>query len=391
MIRYLFKRDTFLATLLVFVLIGVLSLIPLNTHILDPIKLALQDFDYNDLAYSRMHKNEHTDVDTNVYIVNIGNAGRAEIAGMIAALQQRKPAVIGVDVFFERPKDPAADSLLTIIGKDPKVVMAYKLNVEDHHVKPEGFLYPHSYSKGFVNFVADTGGVNRRFAPIVKSGNERYSSFAAEVVKVADPLNYKKLPARDKKTETINYSRDNSDYIFIDGYDVLNGTDSTPFAGKIVLLGYVSGDPYNVEDKLFTPMNAQSFGKTLPDMHGVVIHANIINMIREHRYVDTMPAWVSWTLAFILCWIHMAIFLFYAIDRHLWFHLLAKIAQIVSAVLFMYLGLIVFYKFDFKLNLVPSFIAIILAVDVLYFYEAICNWLHKKHRLHSIFHNHKPH
>ncbi|RYD71379.1 MAG: hypothetical protein EOP53_23775 [Sphingobacteriales bacterium] len=59
MFKYLFKKDTILATIMVFLLMGLLSLIPFNTHVLDPIKLALQDFDYNDMAYSQFNKNSH--------------------------------------------------------------------------------------------------------------------------------------------------------------------------------------------------------------------------------------------------------------------------------------------------------------------------------------------
>jgi len=57
--------------------------------------------------------------------------------------------------------------------------------------------------------------------------------------------------------------------------------------------------------------------------------------------------------------------------------------------LFVYLGLLFYYKWDIKINLTPSFVAIILAVDVLYFYEAISTWLHKRFGVYSIFiHSH---
>ncbi|MFZ4769873.1 MAG: hypothetical protein ACOYLO_06795, partial [Ferruginibacter sp.] len=76
MLKYLFKRDTILASIMVFVVMGMLALIPINTHVLDPIKLALQDFDYNDMAYSQFNKNSHTAVDTGIVIINIGDADR---------------------------------------------------------------------------------------------------------------------------------------------------------------------------------------------------------------------------------------------------------------------------------------------------------------------------
>ena len=83
MFKYLFKRDTILATVMVFIVMGLLALIPINVHVLDPIKMALQDFDYNDMAYSQFNKNSQSSIDTGIVILNIGNAGRSEIAAMI--------------------------------------------------------------------------------------------------------------------------------------------------------------------------------------------------------------------------------------------------------------------------------------------------------------------
>jgi CHASE2 domain-containing sensor protein len=389
-LRYLFHRDTILATLLVFLLMGMLSLIPVNSHVLDPIKLALLDFDYNDMAYSKMGKNERTSIDTNIIIVNIGKTGRNEIATMIEKVQERKPKVIGVDVLFKQPKTHEDDSaLIATIPKHKNLVLAYELIDSNHHLIPNGFLRNRAALSGYANFVGTEDGVNRSFPPFIKKEEETYYAFASEVVKVANPSAYKKLMERKKKTEIINYTRRNESFHVIEGMDLITGADSTSLESKIVLLGYTSEDPNDVEDKKFTPMNARSFGKSLPDMAGVNVHANVINMVLQDKYINKMPKWLTWGLAFVICWLHMAIFLAYAIERHLWFHLAAKVAQIVSAVLFIFIGLYIYMEFDYKINLVPSFVAIILAVDVLYFYEAICNWLHKKYRHVSVFHKHK--
>ena len=49
--KYLYERDTVFATLSVFAFIIILGLIPINFYFLNPLKLALKDFDFNDITY----------------------------------------------------------------------------------------------------------------------------------------------------------------------------------------------------------------------------------------------------------------------------------------------------------------------------------------------------
>jgi len=390
MFKYLFKRDTIFATMMVFAVMGLLALIPINTHVLDPIKMALQDFDYNDLAYSKFNKNANPSIDTSIVVVNIGEADRTAIASMIQSVSAAKPAVIGVDILFNEPKDSFSDSLLlTAFNTDNKIVLAYNLKVEDDQVSSSGFLYHNVASKGFANFVGEEGGSIRFVAPFYKSNDETYESFAAAVSQKAHPSAYDALKKRNKVTETVNYTRSAGDYIVVDGETILKDSNfnHTIFKNKVVLMGFISGSQYSLEDKHFTPLNKKSVGKTIPDMEGIFIHANIIQMVKNADYIKNSSAWINWMIAALLGWLHMSLFISYFIEKHIWFHLVAKIAQVLSAILFIYLGLLFYYKWDIRINLTPTFIAIILAVDVLYFYEAITAWLHKRFGYHSLFIN----
>jgi CHASE2 domain-containing sensor protein len=381
MFKYLFKRDTLFATLAVFIVMGFFSFIPINTHFLDPIHLALSDFDYNDLAYAKMHKNENTPTDTNIVIVNVGQGNRQEIAAMIATIDSQSPKAIGVDILFNAKKDAAGDSLLSNqFSTNKKLIGAYNINAPSGR----GYFYKQSANKGFANFVGQEEGVIRHFTPVEKK--EQVPAFAVAVLKVADAKSYDELLKRKQITEIINYKRKADKYLIIDGMDLLAGKAvPSVFANKIVLLGYVSNGVNDVEDKHFTPMNEKYTGRALPDMNGVFIHANIISMAQDHDYIHRMPAWLMWSIAFLLCWLHMALFIKDYLDNHIWFHLLAKIAQIISAVFFVYLGLLFFHQFDTQMNMTATLAAIILAVDVLYFYEAFATWLHKKKGYKTIF------
>lgn len=392
MFKYLFKRDTVFATIMVFLVMGLLSLIPLNTHVLDPIKMALQDFDYNDMAYSKFGKNSHTGVDTNIVIVNIEDAGRSEIVSILQKIIAQRPAAIGVDVLFNQPKQLDTDTTLRNLFIGPnKLVMAYDLSVGKEVAYPKGLFYNSvGENKGYANFIAEENGTIRYFNQVyTDKQNKTYESFAAKILMNADEARYRSFMKKQPAILQINYTRSPDKYITLSGRHLLEGeSDIRLLTGKIVLVGYISEDPNSIEDKHFTPFNKKSVGKSVPDMPGVIIHANILSMMNSGDYISKWPGWLVWTLAVFLCWIHMALFIRYFVDKHIWFHLVAKIAQIISAVLIVYLGLLFFYKWDIKINLTPSFVAIILAVDVLYFYEAIVAWLHKKFGFHSLFVHH---
>jgi len=387
MFKYLFKKDTLLATIAVFIVMGLLALLPFNTHILDPFKLALQDFDYHDMAYSKLEKNKAVPVDTNIVIVNIGNADRMAIAAIVQKAASADPKVIGLDVIFNESRDSVADHVLDkVLRSEPKLVMAYNLQTHEHALRHEGYFFESTGNKGFVNFVGEEGGVIRHVVPAVNENDHEYIPFAAAVVKKLSTEKYEALQKRKNSTEVINYTSSANKFIVIEGTDLLNGTaDAQNLTGKTVLVGYVSSNAYDMEDMHFTPMNSRFAGKSLPDLNGVFVHANIIKMIMEESYIKRTPAWINWVVAVLLCWLHMAVFIRFYLDKHLWFHLVAKTAQILSAILFVYLGLLVFYKFNIKANMTITLVAIILAVDVLYFYEAFCTWLHKKTGYKTIF------
>jgi hypothetical protein len=84
----------------------------------------------------------------------------------------------------------------------------------------------------------------------------------------------------------------------------------------------------------------------------------------------------------------MSFFIHYYLESHIWFHLAAKIAQVLSAIFFVWLGIVIFSKYGLKVDMKFSLITIVLAVDVIYFYEAWAVWMHKKFNYKTVF---KPH
>ncbi|MBK8142187.1 MAG: hypothetical protein IPK57_15265 [Chitinophagaceae bacterium] len=92
-------------------------------------------------------------------------------------------------------------------------------------------------------------------------------------------------------------------------------------------------------------------------------------------------------IAVVVCWLFMSFFIRYYLENHIWFHLVAKIIQVAAAIFCLSWDLF-FDKYSIKLDLKLSLIVIIMAVDVIYFYEAWAVWMHKKFHYNTIF---KPH
>jgi len=242
-----------------------------------------------------------------------------------------------------------------------------------------------------VNFFQDSLSTFRYFEPFYEDyAHKRYKAFSTAVIEAYDSNAYNKLEKKGASKVLINYSRRSTQYLTINFEDLMtyDESDSSIFKNKIVLFGYVNTDPNDIADKKFTPMNDRFYGKSIPDMNGIYVHANIISMALEKNYVKKLPSWANVLIAIVICWLHMSFFIHYYLESHIWFHLAAKIAQVLSAIFFVWLGIYLYDKYRLKVDLKLSLLVIVMAVDVIYFYEAWAVWMHKKFNYKTVF---KPH
>lgn len=399
--KYLYERDTLFATAWVFIFIVVLGSIPLNLGIMNPIKLGLKDFDFNDMYYSKVGKAQKTDIDTNhIVIVNIGNADREGIAMLIEKTAMMKPKVIGLDVLFASPMDPYQDSILeNTIRNTKNLILAVKYETDSSHklIASGNYFKNDSSLFGYVNFptFGDKETV-RSYYPFKKDEKDDQlvlPSFTSTLLKKYDSTAYNTIKNKIDKKVIINYSRtvtaNKKQYLVVEPDALMMDMVDTSFIkDKIALLAYVNINPNDIEDKKFTPMNEKYAGKSIPDMNGIVVHANIISMVLEDNFIKKLPSWVNLLIAVVVCWLHMSFFMHYYLESHIWFHLAAKIAQVASAIFFVWLGILIYNNYHLKVDLKLSLITIIMAVDVIYFYEAWAVWMHKKYNYRTVF---KPH
>ena len=387
--KYLYERDTVFATFWVFIFILAVKVLPLpNIHFFDPIEIAFKDFDINDITFSKLKDPDN--FDNRIVIINIGHADREALAYIISKTASMNPKVIGLDAYFEGPRDSYKDSLLRTVFEKTKNLVAVS-RIEWDKQGNGNFLKDYFDSvhglTGFGNLTGEEHGTMRNFSPYEKIDDSIHYSFPATIVSQYSAEAFQKLISRHDHNEIINYSRRNSRYYIIQSQDLLNNNvDDSMIKGKIALLGYIGEDENDIEDKVFTPMNEKFAGKSIPDMNGIVVHANIISMILDGRYINKLPLWVTIVFALLIGWVHMSFFIHYYLENHIWFHLVAKTAQLISAILFVYLGIILFERFRVKLDMTLTLAVIILAVDIIYFYEAFAVWLHKKWNYKTVFH-----
>jgi len=388
------ERDTLFATIWVFIFIVVLGSIPLNLGIMNPLKLGLKDFDFNDLSYAKLEKGKHTKVDKRVTIVNIGHLNREELAMLIDAVAAKKPKVMALDAYFDYEGDPHQDSVLReTFRRNKNLIVARKVVLsgkDGDTVSFAGDYFKTPATLAHANIFTDSLSTIRLFEPFIEDyKHQKYAFFSTEIVKQYDAHAYEKLAKKGASKVIINYSRSVDRYFKLEPEQVFLGEfDESVIKDRIVLLGYVNYDPNNLEDKKFTPLNPRFAGKSIPDMNGVYVHANIISMALDGDYVKKVPLWGNILLAIIVCWLHMSFFVHYYLEAHIWFHLAAKIAQVASAIFFVWLGIYLYDKYRLKVDMKLSLMTIVLAVDVIYFYEAWAVWMHKKFNYKTVF---KPH
>lgn len=384
--------DSLLVVVLVLLLIGILKFNPVNFNVFN-LKEAWRDFELTDLYFSKI-KAHHVQ-DTAVAIVDIDTLGRGSIAKVIQQLNESGAAVIAVDAYFSEPGSRDDDSALWAAfanAHDKLILAGYYVEAEDRtavwHTSHERFGL---HTTGHINLVGDNekGTTIRYFRPALFGQH----ALSVEAVQKYDEQKADAALKRGKEYELINYIGGIDQFTHISGMELLKDPSlGELLKGKIVLLGYAGriGEKNSLEDAHFTPMNTAIGGRSLPDTYGVVIHANIISMMLRGDYLNKVSTPVNFLVAFVVGLLHVLAYVYFFVQRHKWFHLVAKISQLVTSILLMFVTVMLMgwgLKFEPTLTLV----LILLSVDVLYFYEPAASYLTRKLGYESYFSSHHHH
>jgi CHASE2 domain-containing sensor protein len=378
-------------------------------EIIDPIGNTLADFDVTDIAYTKikgykLHDNKNgveineEKADTNIVIVNVGEKNRAEIGMLINRITDCNPKAIGVDVIFKQPKteSPVVDTILSeAIKRSGKVILATKFSYDEDGnergmVKSYN-LFSDYAQNSYVNVVTDgTDSIARfktcrEFYPKHTFMGKDMNFFAVDLAAKLSPEKAKEFLNRNNPTEVINYLGNIGSYNFVHLNDVAKFQsiehdavlamqfDPSLFKNKIVLLGFLGrtiGDQ-DLEDIFYTPLNPEYVGKSYPDMFGVVIHANIINMILNETYIDPVPTWIKVVFGIIVAYFSVVLLYTAFLAYPLMYGTLSKIIQFVLwiSVLFVIVG--IFYTYRIKYDADLAVVALLLAGDMVEIYHEI--------------------
>jgi CHASE2 domain-containing sensor protein len=423
-----FWLNCLLATAFVFFFMWALSKITelKMFNAFDPIGQALGDLELTDYAFAKLRPLPL--VEERVVLVNIGLLPRAGIAEQIRIISKYKPKVIGIDSFFycegnlrdsvNCPEllDTMGNLLLSnAIQEAGNVVLVSKLH-QTKSVFRSGavdVIDSIAFSDSVFQNFATVGYANlttnatyqedvkdcRSFPPRMVVNGTEHLAFAVQMAMLYDSVQTRRFLARGHKEELVNY-RGNVEFqetmdallnekaiaeteypvmfTAIDVKDVLTENfDEDVFKDKIVILGFLGsifGDPaWN--DKFFTPLNKKIAGRANPDMFGVVVHANIVSMILNGDYIDQLEEHHKYLIAFIFCYLNMALFFYINAKIPIWFDSVSLLIQVLQIVLLMGATILIFTDSAFKLDLTLTIGVIALAGPCFGFYDNILTTL----------------
>lgn len=381
--------ESFLVLLLTLIITGLLYVLSLNVNLFNVFKKSYKKIDLIDLYYAKL-KTKDANLSEDVVLVNIAEYGREEIAEIISIVSQQQAKVIGLDIMFSEFRQTASDTLLrdAIGSASDKIVAAYSINSNKEKVSSHEFFGLSNHLQGYANFINnDTEDeVVRKSYLRYALGQDTLNSFAYTLVHAYNPMKINSLKSSElsKKPAIINYSGYYDHFMPIEGSAVLaQDPILEKLKDKLVILGYFGNsftDQCTIEDKYHSPMNIKGAGYYAPDMYGALIHANITEMMLNNAYIKYWPSGTIWVGIFsiIMAYPIIVMFTYFFVRRHLWYHVAAKLTQLILGIIIIFLVLNVYEYINFKLELKFFLLLLAISVDVLYLYEALMTIYFKK-------------
>jgi len=379
-----FSATSFLATVVVLSFMWLLSNIGVQLDFLNVFEEVLENYNLTDIYYNKLRTNEEVPYEDRIVLVNIGGKeyGRRDIAKQISILSSHNPKVIGMDVKFFGLKedDPIGDFQLSQALADAgNVIIASEFAVNSDTATAWDTLLvpPPMFQEQAETAYVNVG--NQEFSdfttwrviPVKEQTRkgQKEPCFAVKVAEAYDPEAAKAFQKRDNEIEHIYFKGNLDKFTKLDVEDVLQER-FTPdlIKDKIVIMGYMGNgytDYYFDEDKFYTPLNEKMVGRGVPDMYGVVVHANIISMILDGQYINQMPEWLGMLIGLLLCYLNVCLFTYILGNPKLSpYYGLTKVIQLLEILVLVGISIYCFANFYYMVDFTLAVLAIILAGDL---------------------------
>ncbi|MEM6378131.1 MAG: CHASE2 domain-containing protein, partial [Bacteroidota bacterium] len=342
-----------------------------------------KDYEITDIVYSYLDEQPKYKEDQ-IYIINSGQPDRLKIAQLIKKLDTAGAKVVGLDFFFEDLRGNHADTLLreSFQGNTSVVLACELLDIEQADERFEGIIgvapfFAEPATLGYVNYPANETRTIRLFSPREKVGDTYQSAFTTAILQAYDPNIYAELLNRNREIEHIFFMGNKDDFARNDIDRVLDSTSVAELQeimeGKIVLVGYAPEDIWAnpLIDRHYTPLNKNYGSKAIPDMYGIVIHANVLSMVLNRNYVERAPKWLSYMLAVFFCYFNVLLIHWIYFKFHEAFHGITRALQVIEFIVLFFVIALLFYYFRIKIDFGIGILALLLAYDVIMIYESL--------------------
>lgn len=383
MIKRFLRPHCIIVSIAIILFIWLLNSIRLNLHYIDPFNNGIKEYEITDIVYSYIIKDTDFQEDR-IVIVNSGKPDRRRLADLTTRLTDAGAAAIGLDFYFDEVYGAPEDTLLqNSIKANPNIVLACSLadeNTDDDTI--EGVtavdtFFSNYATIGYGNYPSNETKTIRVFSPGEMAEGQYIPAFTTAILAKYKPEAAQKFSQRRNKLEHIYFSGHKENFISQDINIVLDSLTSEEFGyvfkDRIVLIGYAPSDEWAnpLIDRHYSPINKNYDTKSIPDMFGIVIHANVLSMILNEQYIYNVPWGISFLLSLVLCYFNV-VFIRYIYRRfHEGFHGITRALQLVEFLLMFFLIAILFYYFRIKLNLGMGILAVVLAYDFIMIYESL--------------------
>lgn len=296
---------------------------------LEVIESTVNDDSFSDLLVTTRGE---LPIDTSIVVLTYGpeflddyqRIDRGLLAQGIAFTFVYEPAIVGVDFLIDDRRDEAQENdemLAGVIGDygDRLIFGLYSIDTLGRaRPIPDGFNLGHE-NLATVNLMEGEDRVIRTFRPYWPGLDARPTPLlAVAVAERIDPDAFAYLGSFDAEEFVIDYAAGIGEHVDREDEDAagLHVFPSIPLetvaeavlsesqeddeamrrliGDRAVLIGYADlrrGQVRSVVDRFYTPLKPEA--NALPDMHGVAIHANILNTILQRRIVTTVPVGVN--------------------------------------------------------------------------------------------------